>query len=504
MKRFKKKVTRITGILILSLGLFISPLFASSPKAASSTTVTSYGQYYYESGYENANFMYQLTESWLFKNISACSYITFAYDFKDTYDGYVNLTVSAAQSFAWQNIHFYCEGAVFTQQPNMTNSSATKSFQVHFQSSRGFKVVLFDTSGSVFNSSSKITVGTSNFNLQPNIADELDALHTSWDYYVPGMSTSLANISNNTSTMTSDIAILKSYVDQLEGYVDNLEPYLNNLIQLQQYSSYFPSYNLQGYLWGVSYGGYSNYYGSSIPFATVGSSVNDSSYTNIHRIMKSKDSDCVLYFISDYWVSDSHINILWQDTRFNSSYHVEVKQWYSSDNPNAYHALYLCKLTVVSNNTFDNGFEIEFNLNQLRLYPLYIGTPDMLPDDLALLLGIDFNNTYTRLLTSIDSGIQAIASNPNVINNTETIINNYETTFNTVNNVENNVTIDFDPQLTIVNQSISDSGVLSPTSDIVNTGSWVSYIVGFTDSIPMFKIPLYAILVLFVAACLLG
>jgi len=436
MKRSRCFVKNIIKNTLLSLLIIASFFVVSSPAraATSSTTVTSYGQYYYESGYDNTNSIYQLTGgNPLFLNKGAVSYVFFRYNFKNTYDGYVNLTVNANSSFAWQNVHFVVDGGVFTQQPNMSNVSTSKSFQISFQNSDGFTLSIVSDNKDTFSTTSSITVGSSNFNLVPDVADDLHYLRGRWDYYVPGMSTSLANISTNSSTMQSDIAILKSYASQIEGYVDNIEPLLNSLIEYNKIrdSVDIPIYSRFAYINLLRYGEISDQYNYPYSTAQYGffptiltSKYSEPAYNSDFDIFIPAGKTLHFIYTISYWANifdfiDSNSNSLNPNVIM-----IEGNNYYRS-----YDVSYT---NSGSSNIFINVAMIR-NVNR-PVIPLYLGVN--VPSDVAMLFDMDFENTYTRLLQQIATGIGNISQQQIIENNTNiTNHNNYQ---QQINNVENN------------------------------------------------------------------
>lgn len=414
----------------LSMLIMASFLVVSSPAhaATSSTTVTSYGQYFYESGYDNTNSIYQLSGgNPLFLNKGAVSYVFFQYNFKNTYDGFVNLTLTANSSFAWQNVHFVVDGGVFTQQPNMTNVSATKSFQISFQNSTGFTLSIVSDSSGTFSSTSSITVGSSNFNLVPDVADDLHYLRGRWDYYVPGMSTNLSTIATNSTNIANDINILKSYLDSVEGYIDDIEPYLNQLINIEKIQS-FPIWQQNILFWANSYSSLS--FDSLMPYFNYDHTTNTSDWTASHRMSVPSGGTTSLIFYTNSNIQASNVS-----TYYPNNYPSVSIQRIGSTVVGGY-PYYLVRLDITNTSNSSSTFvELEFN-KSFTCYPIFYGSSSLIPEDVMYLFGTDFNNTYTRLLQQIADGIGNISQQQIIENNTN--INNYNSYQQQINNVENN------------------------------------------------------------------
>ena len=305
---------------------------------------------------------------------------------------------------------FYVDGAVFTSQPNMTNLSATKTFQVSFQSSTGFTIYIYipeqytqSTSYTFY--SPTVSISASNFNLQPNPADDLNYLRGRWDYYIPGMSTSLSNIASNTSTMASDIATLKSYLDGLEGYTDQIEPYLNQLVSYAQIrdSVDIPLYSRFAYINLLRYGSISDQY--NYPYSNQIYGFFPTILTNNYSAPSySSDYDIdipvgeTLYFIYtiSYWA-----NVF----DFIDSTSTSISPNVVQIEGNNYYRSYIISYQNNTNSRLWVNVSMNRNVNR-PVIPLYLGCH--IPADIGELFNIDFENTYTRLLQSISNGINTL------------------------------------------------------------------------------------------------
>lgn len=190
----------------------------------------------------------------------------------------------------------------------------------------------------------------------------------------------------------------------------NLDPVINNQI-IQRW---FPDYNLVGYLWGASYGAYqtlgTTY--SEIPFVYIPVSAHDGAFTLRHRLFVPKGTIQEFYFLSTWWLTTERVHVYFEGN-YSLDWSIQVIKQYSSDDSTAYHTVYLHKFTIDgSQRNGDSIYELEFTGN-IFACPIYYGTKNQIPDGVALMLGTDFNNTYTKLLKDIADSLDA-QGDPNV------------------------------------------------------------------------------------------
>lgn len=418
------------------LSVFIALFFvvSSSPPAKADvikqgTVATTYGSYHWECFAGTTDSPISLGLNIIGVNLSFRSGSGFSlrYNFKDKYSGQITIGITTSNS--WRYIDSYCtvNGGAFNSTPASASSYLTShTFTINFEQCEylEFTVYLDGVAYSnLFNSNTTISIA---YGRTPVVDDKLTEIDTAIDLYLPGMNSSLSNIASNTSTMASDIAILKSYLDGLEGYVDNIEPYLNDLINISKIQSR-PLYQQSALLWALSYSELN--YDDLFPSFEYNTSNNNSAYTAINRLCIAPNSTYSLYI---YTINQLGANS-WNIYMRGSDAPITSTRTYSFAPPSTRYFLY--RFDFINNSSAHVYFEIEF-LNNVTIMPLFYGNKNNVPDDIHYLFGDELNNTYTRLLNQIATGIGNISQTQIIENNTN--INNYNNYQQQINNVENN------------------------------------------------------------------
>lgn len=470
-------------ITVLITILTVIPLVLITPKAnttqTSTHTVTSYGDYTFQQGTSDSTFDFELPVGGngsfpINVTFNSGSWMTLDYQFKDKYSGTMKFTVTSSADWTLNSSNVYwsvsAEGVESTcyisATTTMNSVSRTKTFSIIFQNATSIHFsVAAPNNLNFFNSSQSITISNASFTSQPDMHDiysEIDHIGSQFDFYIPGMSTNLSNIATDTSTMASDIAIIKGYLDGLEGYTDQLEPLLNQLININKIGTY-PLWQQNFLFWANNYGGLT--FDSNLPYFNYYVSNNRGAFYNPYRLKVANGKTLSFIFYSTSNISTS--NITMYGSHASDLVLTSGVSYYVPNYP-----LYLYRFDFKNNYAGSNFFTIEFDRDMV-IYPIYLGGNDLIPDDVHTLLGTDYNNTYTRLLQSINNGIGALSDDYDT-----STYDNYEQTLDGLNdglrgrfdNVDNNMQINVDTLFTPSGTAGSDGSVFEKFHfNVINT-----------------------------------
>ena len=418
----KKKLFVALLTTILTLPLFIVKPFASTDRTV--YTTTSYGNYIFTQGRQSDE-LFEFSVPFgggvggaVKLQFNNGSWMKHDYQFKDKYSGTIKYTVTSSQTWILQSskVSWYCTAdgeestCYISATTSMSASGTTKTFTVIFTNATGlhFGVVAEGLAYiNFFNADTGISISNFSVTSQPDETDiytELHQLRLWWDLYVPGMSTNLSTIASNSTNIANDINTLKSYLDglegytdQIEGYIDNIETYLNNLININKIST-FELWQQNILFWVNSYSSVN--FDTNMPYIQYLSSYHDSDYDVGHRFCVGPNSTHSLYFYSSASLSNANLFVYYRT----GDPEITVTRTYST-----LPALnmYMYRIDFINNSNSLTYFELEFD-KTFFLYPIFYGNKLDTPDEVHYLFGDDLNNTYTRLLQSIDSGISSL------------------------------------------------------------------------------------------------
>ena len=514
----RKKVTHLLLMFVLCFSLAIGP-FLSHPKAATNTGNGTFTQGCYSWVYAAAG------SEWFNIGVSGMQ-IHIELDQSYTIQLIVNIT--GITSFA--DYGYYVEGAQIV-------ATSLNQIKVKAVQERVIDIYVFSTKA--YNASQSWTVSVSKDTsfTSTSYGNEVATVKTI-STAVSNIYTGVTNIHNDLTSVISALNTMSGYIDGIEAYIDSLEVYgFDTVMRLDDLLDYneiiancsriqtFELWQQNALFWALKQGELN--FDTNLPYVTINTSNNSGNYTNANRIRLTANAKIYFYYYVDVSSSSSDWNVYYQNTPT-----TEVTKGAYQSTFSVTYPLYLYRLEITNNMSSTIYIELEFNKNG-NIFPLYLGSSEFVPDEISVLFGSDFNNTYSRLLQSLNSGVSAlipyidqlegytdnveslltqiknsisdISGDSTVVNQTQTTINNYETTFNTVNNIENNVLVDFSSDLQDVNVSINNSGILGDLPAGIGNGvTWFDYSFSLVQGIPLFKYPVYVILVLFVLGCLLG
>lgn len=283
-----------------------------------------------------------------------------------------------------------------------------------------------------------------------------------WEYYVSGNAYSLRTTENNKITLylteCSQFYIYAFCANNNDTnftpyqWTGTLEPKLTST-ELQIRYKYFPYENLMLYLWSKSYGDFLDYPPTDIPFIKMTN--NDQSYTESHHIQIVNGTND-FYILTSQGLSSNRWSIYWRAT-LDSRVTVTMTQLKGFPN-----GLYIHRLRI-ENPGGINYFDLEL-LSSIYCYPVYYTQGGHIPDNVALLLQTDYNNTYTDLLKEIRDALQ---TNNNTPTNPSSDLNQANNDLNTVSqnieNFESTITTDFYNNMNNIN--LNDYNIFTQLSD---------------------------------------
>lgn len=341
------------------------------------------------------------------------------------------------------------------------------------------------------------------------------------EYYTNVTSRGLSSFSG-TWTHSTDLDDVNNTLGQIKGYIDGVETSLNNIY------SRLGAINTSISLTNTILGKIADYYqlrdSADIPIYSR------FAYINLLRYGVLSDQYNYPYSTAQYGLFPTILTSNYSEPAYNSDFDIDipagktlhfiytVSYWanifdFIDSNSNSVNPI----VNMIEGNNYYRTYDVSYyNNTNSRLWvnvamnrnvnrpviPLYIGVN--VPEEVASLFNIDFENTYTRLLQSINNGISALQSDQTTIDQSTNITNNFNTEINKINVIENNILTGFDNKINNVNSAINDSGVLDP--QVTQTPkAWAEYYSGLVfDNLTVIKYPVYIILIGFVLLCLLG
>lgn len=498
-----KKVFKNTCLSIIC-ALFFVVSSASPAKAdtiqAHGTVSTSYGSYTWSA--QQAASTIPITVSLPYIGISFAynSGTSFSIDYslKNQYSGVVTITVTGNNTWSVDNVNIITSGCTLDSLPSDHASYKTShSFTLRLKQSQNFSFVIYGAGSTVFLGSTSVSVSHN-----MSVDNKIDQIDSTLDLYLPGMSNALSGLGYDSNTSTSltadtlayDISIIKNYIDGIEGYlsannsyIDQIEGYLNQLININKIST-FELWQHNVLFWANSYESVN--FDSSMPYINYLSSYHDSDYDVAHRLCVGSNSTQSLYFYSSSSINISNIYLYYRG----SDPEVSITRTYSVLPPMN---MYMYRLDFTNNTNSLSYFELEFDKSFI-LYPIFWGDVNTTPDDVHYLFGEELNNTYTRLLQQIATGIGNISQQQVIENNTN--INNYNNYQTQINNVENNYYQEYNTYNTdIQNNNIFDFSGLSSDGVAVYNNLFTSVF-----QIDLVKWPILIILLGLIIVIVLG
>lgn len=401
----KKKILTVLLTVGLCLPFVAQKAFASASSVNGNGT-SNYGSYNYSFSVINEQFNAEFGLDGIggvsiSYPIAQGSSFNFTYNFKDTYTGYVQFTVTSNTGAAYRldQCVWSVSGGYFNNSylPSVTLSSTSKQFRVFVYNSTGFTFTIVSPNVNTFNPTSTSFTGYSFGSLTYSLSDvgDIPDLVSKFDLYIPGMSTSLSNIESDIDNLNSNISTLLQYTDGLESYVDGIEPYLNNLLQIDKIRA-FPLWQQNIIMWCSRFGTFD--FSGSLPGVYFDSSNNTGSWTAAKRLEIAADSTYSMIFYTTVNLNVSNLSI------YTSGNYVTPSVARTTYLTVTGYPLYLIRFDFTNSSDTFTMFEPEFNTS-FTMYPLFWGSADMIPEDVSLLLGVDYENTYTRLLKAINDGI---------------------------------------------------------------------------------------------------
>lgn len=510
-----KKVTRfIIPCLIAILCVFSSSLSAKADTIQAHGTVsTSYGSYTWSAQQASSTLPIQVTLPFVGISFPYNSGTSFSldYTFKNTYSGVMSVTVTANNTWSVDNVNILTSGCNLDSIPSDHASYKTShTFNIRVKQAENFSFVIYGAGTTVFLANTTVSI-SHNISVE-NKPVEIDQ---TLDLYLPGMSTSLSGLgydsndstSLNSDTLAYDIFVIKNYIDGIEGYLSAGNEYLvdirghvDNLENQLDYLNMIAPFNFPNYQHAAIYWGYSQVRGTAthpnlefwrgLPvFYLLMSEINDSAYTQARAIRVPGNSTVVIYVSSNRLFDSSLFNIY-------KSGNAEITVSYSANYDTSYQNIYNV-ISIKNASAGVNYVELEPTAN-MYIMPYYIGNPNVVPDEVRSLFGLEYDNTYTRLLESIANGIGNISVEQIIENNTN--INNYNDYQTSINNVENNYYTEYNNQSTVIenNNTFDFSGL--------DTTGVTAFNDLFTNiyNIPLVKYPILITLLGLVIVIILG
>ena len=445
---------RILTVLIAILTVI--PLVLVTPKATSTiqkydTFTTDYGSYSYtitkstdqiEFGFEQWGFSIPFPEG---------STITFEYNFKKAYSGRFDLLITNNTSWVWNSCYVMVDGGYFeTPLPTKNTATTGKTFKIHVNNTDHIVVTFISASSTLFNANTSISV-SANYLVD---GVELSDIDTTLDLYLPGMSTSLSNIDSDLDNISQNIQALSPYIDQLEGLLSHTNSSLISLLQNDIFLN-APIWQYSTILWAFNQCNGNIELSNGITSYTNLSSYNDGQYTNGRAFRVPAHGSVVLYIGSITPLIPANVYVYY--SYYDSNISVSIYNYTTATHPNIYYNL----IRVDNSSDYNTSVELELPANMI-LFPFYLGSPLNVPDDIRNLYSEDYDNTYTRLLKSINNGIGALNDDYDT-----SAYDNYEQTLDGLNdglrgrfdNVDNNMQTNVDTLFTPSGTAGSDGSI---------------------------------------------
>lgn len=449
MKRaqFKVKVTRT--VISFMICLFVVFSSTISPKAdtiqAHGTVSTSYGSYTWSAQQAASTLPINITLPYVGISFAYNSGTSFSIDYslKNQYSGIVTITVTGNNKWSVDTVNIITSGCTLDSIPS-DHASYEKShtFTLRLKQSQNFSFVIYGAGTTIFLGSTTVSVAHN-----MSVDNKIDQIDSTLDLYLPGMSDALSHLgydgnpdnSLSADTLAYDIAVIKNYIDGIEGSlagsntylgqiklaVDGLETLLEELKVVSMYN--IEPYQHSAWIWSSKQDSSFPRWKYGLPYMQFSSSGNNASYDASHGIRLANGYSYAMIFYSSKALSTSNVSIYYSAATGS----VQVSTLPITEINSQ---LYLTAFIFKNINNGFTSFEPEFN-QDFELYPLYFGLTNNIPDEVNLILGREYDNTYTRLLQSIANGIGNITQEQ--INENITNINNYNDYQTSINNVEN-------------------------------------------------------------------
>lgn len=489
--------------------LMVIPFVLSTPRADDPLTpvtkdyvITSYGNYKVEastvpsgSTLTTGNLDIIGVEFSMPVGSGGCS-VMFNYIFESERSGTMRLNVTLPLSVTLKSCSFAVAGGRFTNMTNLTTQGTSKIFDIKFQDTKAVSFTLFLPTNNTNFDAIAHPITLSNVSIQDGVGlfdidDTLDQIDHTLDLYIPGMSSNLSNIYSSlgytqSNTLQSDIALIRSYLDGLEGYTDQIEPYLNQLVNLSKIQS-FPIWQQNVLFWANKMGNLQ--FDRQAPYFYYDSSLNIDGPSNPKRIKIDPNKTVSLIFYCDVNVTNSNYHIYGSQVN-----NVSATRTISSIVPT--YPLYLIRLDFTSSHTSSVFISIEFD-NSFNLYPLFLGDSTLIPDDIHILFGDDYNNTYTRLLQQISNGINGTYDTSQYDQYEQTMDGLNDSLRDRFNNVDDNMQNNIDTLFTPSGTAGSDGSIFEKFNFNGVNSLFTGILNGIFTSFPAFKyILLFALLLL--------
>lgn len=234
-----KKILIVLLTVGLCLPFVVQKAFASASSVNGNGT-SNYGSYNYSFSVINEQFNAEFGLDGIggvsiSYPIAQGSSFNLTYNFKDTYTGYVQFTVTSNTGAAYRldQCVWSVSGGYFNSSylPSVTLSSTSKQFRVFVYNSTGFTFTIVSPNVNTFNPTSTSFTGYSFGSLTYSLSDvgDIPDLVSKFDLYIPGMSTSLSNIESDIDDLNTNISTLLTYTDGLESSLTSI---LNGLSSL--------------------------------------------------------------------------------------------------------------------------------------------------------------------------------------------------------------------------------------------------------------------------------
>lgn len=261
------------------------------------------------------------------------------------------------------------------------------------------------------------------------------------EYYTITTGRGLSSFSGSWEAAT-DLSDINTTLGQIKTYVDGVETLLGQIRTATNYK--IEPYQHAAWIYSSKYDSSFPRWKYGLPYMNYSTSYNDQKYSAAHGIRLATGYSYAMMFYSNKALSASDITLYYNGTADISISTIPINEINSQ--------LYLMGIIFENDRNGFSSFEAEFGQN-FELYPLYFGLTNNIPDEIRALYGLEYDNTYTRLLQQIANGIGNITQEQITENNTN--INNYNSYMNSINNVENNYYADYD----VNNININDSHI---------------------------------------------
>lgn len=307
------------------------------------------------------------------------------------------------------------------------------------------------------------------------------------EYYTVTTGRGLSSFSGSWEVST-DLNDINTTLGQIKTYIDGVETLLGQIRTATNYK--IEPYQHAAWIYSSKYDSSFPRWKYGLPYMNYSTSYNNQAYTAAHGIRLATGYSYAMMFYSSKALSASDITLYYNGTADVSISTIPINEINSQ--------LYLMGIIFKNNRNGFSSFEAEFG-QDFELYPLYFGLTNNMPDEIRALFGLEYDNTYTRLLQQIVNGIGNISSEQ--ITENQTNINNYNSYMTSINNVENNYYSDYD----VNNININDSHIFD-FSDGVSSDSIIVFNNQLNNlmNIKLIKWPIRIILLGLILVIILG